>query len=249
MSSPGFDILYEQGPCLAVHKPGGLLTQAPPGIDSLEKRVKAFIKVRDEKPGKVYLGVPHRLDRPVSGAMVLARHVRAARRLSEQFQGRLVRKLYWAFVGGCPDPRQGTWIDYLRKVPDEARAEVVDSDHAGGRKAVLHYRVIARTDRGSCLAIELETGRTHQIRLQAASRGHPVLGDAQYGSNDVFGPTCEDARDHWIALHARRLGFRHPMSREPVCVTASLPSWWDAIQLPDTDTLDRESEGVAPRRE
>ena len=96
----GFDILYEEGPCLVVVKPGGVATQAPPGIDSLEVRVKEFLRVRDSKAGNVYLGVPHRLDRPVSGVMVLARHVRAARRLSDQFEARTVRKTYWAVVEG-----------------------------------------------------------------------------------------------------------------------------------------------------
>src|SRR3989339_1503073 len=123
MAEPGFDILYEQGPCLAVCKPPGLLTQAPPGIDSLEVRVKAFLKDRDARPGKVYLGVPHRLDRPASGAIVFAKHSRAARRLAEQFEGRSVRKIYWACVEEEVRPADGTWQDYVRKEADEPRAE------------------------------------------------------------------------------------------------------------------------------
>src|SRR5438552_3592353 len=98
--SEPIEILYEQGPCLVVHKPAGLLTQAPPGIDSLERRLKSFFKQRDALPGNVYLGMPHRLDRPVSGAVVVARHVRACRRLSDQFSGRLVGKRYWACIEG-----------------------------------------------------------------------------------------------------------------------------------------------------
>src|SRR5689334_12976722 len=112
---PGFDILYEQGPCLVVNKPPGLLTQAPPGIDSLELRVKRFLKAREHQPGNVYLGVPHRVDRPVSGVIVLAKHVRAARRLSEQFEARTVRKIYWALVEGHVTPESGTWTDQLKK--------------------------------------------------------------------------------------------------------------------------------------
>ena len=105
MAPLGFDILLEDGPVLVVNKPGGLLTQAPPAIDSVEKRVKAFIKHRDHKPGRVYLGVPHRLDRPVSGALVLTRHVRAARRICDQFERREVSKLYWCWVEGrLPQP-------------------------------------------------------------------------------------------------------------------------------------------------
>ncbi len=226
---PGFEILYEQGPCLAVAKPPGLLTQAPPGIDSLETRIKSFLKVREQKPGKAYLGVPHRIDRPASGAMVFAKHVRAARRLSEQFEQRRVKKVYWACVQGQVTPGEGTWTDHVRKVPDEARAEIVDSHHQEGRVAVLHYRTVQSGDWGTWLEIELETGRTHQIRIQAASRGHPVLGDAQYGSQVAFGPQPDDVRLRAIALHAKRLEFEHPMTREPVSVEAPTPDAWRAL--------------------
>ena len=220
------EILYEQGPCLAVAKPPGLLTQAPPGIDSIETRIKSFLKHREGTRGKVYLGVPHRLDRPASGAMVFAKHVRAARRLSEQFERRRVRKVYWACVEGLVGPAEGTWTDFVRKVPDEARAEIVDSNHPDGRVAVLHYRTLDTGAWGSWLEIELETGRTHQIRIQAASRGHPVLGDVQYGSGVPFGPQPADLRLRAIALHARCLEFKHPMTREDASVEAPAPDSW-----------------------
>ncbi len=223
----GFEILYEEGPCLVIVKPGGVLTQAPPHIDSLELRIKDFLRQRDGKTGRVYLGVPHRLDRPVSGLMVFAKHVRAARRLSEQFEGRLVRKVYWSILEGTVQPVEGKWQDYLRKVPDEARAEVVDRNHPDGRIAILHYRVLKTSNGRSLVEIELETGRTHQIRVQAASRGHPIVGDSQYGSTTTFGPAVEDPRERWIALHARRLAFRHPMTREPLEFEAPLPEYWD----------------------
>src|SRR5688500_11708037 len=151
------EILYEQGPVLAINKPAGLATQAPPGIDALEARVKAFIKERDQKPGKVYLGVPHRLDRAVSGVIVFARHVRAARRISEQFEGRLVRKIYWACVEGHVSPAEGTWRDTLLKVYGHPRAEVVAEDHPSAKPAVLHYRTLGQASHGSWLQIELET--------------------------------------------------------------------------------------------
>jgi len=232
MSEPDVNILFEQGPCLVVLKPGGLLTQAPIEIDSLERRIKHFIKQRDDKPGKVYLGVPHRLDRPVSGAMVFARHVRAARRLSDQFQGRMVRKVYWAVVAGRVEPAEDEWTDWMRKIPDVAAAELVPRKHAESRQAVLRYRVCAHLDGASWLRIELETGRMHQIRLQAGSRGHPVLGDAQYGSSATFGPPVDDPRRRWIALHGRSLAFRHPMTRDPVEVVAPLPPCWAPLKLP-----------------
>jgi len=229
---PGFEMLYEQGPCLAVCKPPGLLTQAPPGIDSIEVRIKAFLKERDGKPGRVYLGVPHRLDRPASGAMVFGKHSRAAQRLAKQFERREVKKIYWACVEGAVAPAAGTWQDYLRKVPDEPRAEAVPPDHPEGRPAVLHYRTLASGPWGTWLEIELETGRMHQVRIQAALRGHPVLGDAQYGSTAAFGPQYEDPRLWAIALHARHLTFCHPMTRETVSVTAPLPGAWSGLGLP-----------------
>ncbi len=211
--SPGFEVLHEEGPCLVVLKPAGLLTQAPPGIDSLETRIKAFLKERENKPGGVYLGLPHRLDRPVSGAMVFAKHVRAARRLAKQFERREVDKTYWALVEGIVDPPEGTWRDTLWKVHGQSRAQVVDASHPEGQAAVLHYRTLGRHRLGSWLEIQLETGRTHQIRVQAASRGFPLLGDAHYGSQIPFGEQFEDQRLRAIALHARRLGFQHPMTR------------------------------------
>jgi 23S rRNA pseudouridine1911/1915/1917 synthase len=231
MSHPGFEILYEEGPCLVVNKPPGLLTQAPPGIDSLEARIKDFYRQREGKTGNIYLGVPHRLDRPASGAIVFARHSRAARRLAEQFESRLVRKLYWACVEGTVEPAEGTWTDLMRKIPHQPRAEIVPDGHPDARLAVLHYRLLAQGAWGSWLEIELETGRMHQIRVQAAARGYCLLGDAMYGSIIPFGPQYEDLRERAIALHARTLSFRHPMSRIPVSVTAAPPAAWEGLGI------------------
>lgn len=229
MVNSGFEILLEDGPLLAVLKPPGVATQAPPGIDSLETRIRRFIQERENKPGNIYLGIPHRLDRPVSGAMVFARHVRAARRLAKQFEARTVRKVYWAAVAGQVDPPAGTWTDLLWKVYGQPRSQVVDATHPGGQQAVLHYRTLGQHPRGTWLEIELETGRTHQIRIQAASRGYPVLGDALYGSQIPFGPQPEDPRLRTIALHARLLAVDHPMTRERVTIEAPLPAEWDEL--------------------
>jgi 23S rRNA pseudouridine1911/1915/1917 synthase len=228
------DILYDDGPVLVVNKPAGLLTQAPAGIDSLEVRVKDFYRGREGKPegANIYLGLPHRLDRPVSGTIVLARHVRAAQRLAAQFENRTVSKSYWAVVEGDVEPDEGTWQDYLHKRHGMAQAEVVAADHPAAKHAVLRYCVRGRCTAGTWLEIELETGRTHQIRVQAASRGHAVVGDSQYGSTTPFGDPALDLRDRPIALHARQLGFRHPMTQAPVDVVASLPGDWDALGLP-----------------
>lgn len=226
MQPEGFEILYEQGPCLVVLKPAGLLTQGPPGVDSLELRVRRFIRARENKTGKFYLAVCHRLDRPVSGAVIFARHVRAARRISKQFEGRLIGKTYWALVAGKVEPVEGTWEDHMRKIPEVAQSEVVAPNHPDAKIAILHYRVLEQTESSSWLEIELETGRTHQIRLQAASRGYAIWGDEQYGSQVEFGPQTIDKRKRVIGLHARTLSFHHPMTDDPVELTADLPDYW-----------------------
>jgi 23S rRNA pseudouridine1911/1915/1917 synthase len=227
------DILYDNGPCLVVNKTPGILTQAPAGSDSLEVRVKAFYREREAKEGNIYLGLPHRLDRPVSGAIVFARHVRAAQRLATQFENRTVTKVYWAVVEGDVHPDEGTWTDYLHKRHGMAQAIVVPEGDPRGKLAVMRYRVLARIEGvGTWLEVELETGRTHQIRVQAASRNHAVIGDAQYGSTIPFGEQFDDERLRAIALHARQLGFNHPMTNEPVDITAATPAAWDTFGLP-----------------
>lgn len=224
-------ILYEDNQCLAVAKPAPLLTQGvPPGIPTLEAMVKAYLKERYNKPGNVYLGIPHRLDRPVSGVVVFARNTKAARRLAVQFQNRQVRKVYWAIVepspsGGLP-PAEGMWEDWLLKVQEQARSERATADTAGARRAVLRYRRLHSDEGGALLEIEPETGRMHQIRVQAASRGWPVRGDVLYGARLPFGPAAELPRERIIALHARSLTFLHPICYEPMTVTAPLPEAW-----------------------
>ncbi len=225
------NVLYDCGPVLVVNKPAGISTQAPPGIDSLEVQVRDFYRLRENKTGNIYLGLPHRLDRPVSGAIVFGRHVRAARRLARQFENRTVQKIYWAWVVGDVHPAEGTWCDTLRKIPDQPRVEAVTADHPDARSAVLHYRAIAQQRLpgeipATLLEITLETGRMHQIRLQASIRDHAVLGDEQYGSTISFGPAVDDPRQRAIALHARLLSFEHPMTRQRISITAPLPAYW-----------------------
>lgn len=227
---PDLDILYDDGPCLVLNKPAGLLTQAPEGIDSLEVQVKAWYRQREGNAAdaNMYLGIVHRLDRPVSGAILFARHQRAAQRLAAQFQNRTVDKVYWALVEGIVDADEGTWSDHLHKRHGMAQAIVVPEDDPRGKHAVLHYRVRERLADRTWLEITLETGRTHQIRVQAASRGHAVCGDHQYGATLPFGPTVDCERDAAIALHARTLVFRHPMRDEIVTIEAPLPGYWPA---------------------
>jgi RluA family pseudouridine synthase len=218
-----------------VLKPAGILTQAPPGIDNLETRIKEFLKRRDGRTGNIYLGVPHRLDRPATGAMVFAKHARATRRLADQFEARTVKKVYWALTQGRVTPDAGTWEDHVRKIHGHPQAEIVAPDQTGARSAILHYRTLGETPLGSWLDIELATGRTHQIRIQAASRGWPLLGDAQYGATEPFGEQYVDERLRAIALHSRILGFRHPVSHRPVEITAPLTTAWQGLVAIDED--------------
>jgi len=237
---PDFDILYEAGPCLAINKPAGLLTQAPRWIDSLERRIKKYLAETEGRPENGYLGIPHRLDRPVSGVILFGKHSRAAHRLAKQFEKREVKKRYWAVVAGTVEPSTGTWIDFMRKIPDVPQGEIVPEDHPDARKGVLHYTVLqSLTFKNTSttllpitllpvtlLEIELETGRMHQIRLQSSIRGYPILGDAMYGSTIPFDEHFEDERYRSIALHAVSISFCDPMTRQPVTLHAPLPETW-----------------------
>ncbi len=236
------EILHVDPSCLAVLKPAGLSTQAPRGIDSLEARVRQWLRERAKASGLSgdddYLGIPHRLDRAASGVILFALTRRAARVISRQFERRQVRKLYWACVEGVVEPDAGTWIDFVRKVSAEPRVEVVAETEPGVQQAVLHYKtrraIPLVSDRcGMWLEIELETGRMHQVRIQSSSRGHPILGDALYGSTVPFGRETADPRERAIALHARSISFRHPESNEMVTVTASPTQDWNALNCPE----------------
>jgi 23S rRNA pseudouridine1911/1915/1917 synthase len=229
MSAP-LHILFDDNHCLAVNKPAGLLTQGvPDGLPTLESQVKAYLKEKHQKAGQVYLGIPHRLDRPVSGVVLFARQTKSAQRLAEQFQNRQVTKVYWAAAEGEVVPDEGTWEDWLRKRPEEARTENVDAETPGAKRAVLRYRKLGPVPGGTLLEIRPETGRMHQIRVQAALRGHPILGDELYGATTSFGPPAPLARDRLIALHARSLTFLHPIRYEPITVDAPLPEIWGEL--------------------
>jgi 23S rRNA pseudouridine1911/1915/1917 synthase len=230
-------ILYEDNHCLAVAKPAPLLTQGVPAgspdgpIPTLEAMVKAYLKDRYQKKGNVYLGIPHRLDRPVSGVVLFARNTKAARRLAEQFQNRQVIKSYWAAVEGDVRPVEGVWEDWLLKLPEQSRAERMERETPGARRAVLSYRRLSAGDGCTLLEIQPETGRMHQIRVQAAVRGWPVRGDLLYGARLPFGPPAELSRDRIIALHARSLTFLHPIRYEPITLVAPLPESWRELPI------------------
>lgn len=220
------DILHEDNHLLALNKPAGWPTTHFDGTDeTVDRLAKAYLKEKYGKPGNVFLGVVHRLDKPVSGVLVFARTSKAAARLSEQFRGGAVEKTYWAVVEDAPAARapwsaadSGSLEDHLLKHDPTARVEVVPADTPGAQLARLVFTVRGRHDGLTWLELRPHTGRKHQLRVQLASRGCPVYGDAKYGSDRAFGPA--------IALHARALSFLHPTTKEPVTLAAELPTPW-----------------------
>ncbi|HEY2881248.1 MAG TPA: RluA family pseudouridine synthase [Pirellulales bacterium] len=241
------EILYEDNHLLAVNKRAGMPTQgAAAGAESVVQLAKEYLRKKYNKPGNVYLGVVSRLDSPVSGVVVLARTSKAAARLNEQFRGRTVQKRYWALVAGRIEPPSASCVDLIakderskkmvlvkppnpatgvdikstasRKNPAQSRARPSSKSHAKAQEAKLSYRRLKLVNNASLLEIELETGRKHQIRLQLAARGHPLLGDKKYGSQRSF--------PNGIALHCRQLIIQHPTLGKPIEFVAPPPKAW-----------------------
>jgi 23S rRNA pseudouridine1911/1915/1917 synthase len=224
MRPPPLEVLYEDNHLLAVVKPAGLATMGvAPDRSSLLQRARQYVKERYQKPGNVYLGVVSRLDAPVTGVVLFARTSKAARRLAEQFRTRVVRKTYWAVVEGTVQPKTGECIDFVGRDERQRRMQVVGRAAPGAQEARLAYRRL-KTDGGlSLLEVELQTGRKHQIRLQLARRGWPILGDKKYGSRGAF--------PAGIALHARRLAIVHPVKGAAIEFVAPLPDCWRAFPV------------------
>lgn len=229
------DVLCERSGVVAVAKPPGLPTQAPPGIPSVESWLRARL------PSGAYVGIPHRLDRPVSGVLLLAVTPRAARQLSRQFERRQVAKAYVALVAVGPDadsalPEEGEerlWTDSIGKVPEEARGRIVaatDPEGRGAETVVRRAGIVPAAGEGARALLRLEprTGRMHQLRIQAAARGLPILGDALYGGPAFVVGGAVDPREAPIALHARSIRFRDPDGDEAMEIVAPLPGFWPA---------------------
>jgi 23S rRNA pseudouridine1911/1915/1917 synthase len=213
------EILYEDNHCLAVAKPPGVPSTHFDGrTETVDRAVKAYLKDKYQKPGNVFLGVVHRLDKPVSGVLLFARTSKAAARLSEQFREGTVEKIYWAIVEGEVRQEAGSLEDWLRKDEDVGRVHVVPPQTTGAKQALLHYQRRATHGGLTWLEVRPQTGRTHQLRVQLAHHGYPVYGDAKYGAVHTFG--------NGIGLHARSLTFLHPVRYEPVTVTAEVPRPW-----------------------
>jgi 23S rRNA pseudouridine1911/1915/1917 synthase len=239
------EILYEDNHLLGVNKPAGLLSQGDRTADpSLVDAVTHDLKTRYDKPGNVYVGLLHRLDRPASGVMLLAKTGKAARRLSEQFRAGTIGKTYWAIVEGNPKDEAGKWSDVLTKDSRTYRSQVqplpvgesanpiarvtdeIDVDLAGiagGKAASVEYRVLEQWRRSSKLELRPLSGRSHQLRVQLASRGLPIVGDVKYGAKQRLKALDGGMR---IALHARQITFSHPIRREAITIVAPVHEDW-----------------------
>jgi 23S rRNA pseudouridine1911/1915/1917 synthase len=211
-------VLYQDNHLLALYKPAGLLVQGDATEDvSLLELGKAWLKEKYQKPGRVFLGLVHRLDRPVAGVVVFARTSKAAARLSEQFRSGTVEKRYLAVVEGTLSEAAGRWIDQLGR--EDRNSRVVPELQTKTQEARLRYRVLASHGDTSLVEIDLETGRRHQIRVQFAHRGHPLLGDQRYGTSTIF-PNKQ------IALLAKSIAFNHPVRDERLTVESPMPRGW-----------------------
>ncbi len=211
------EILYEDNHLIAVYKkPSDLSQSDKTGDAALDSETKKYLAVKYNKPGDVFLGVVHRLDRPVGGVMLFARTSKALERMNEVFRTREVKKIYLAVVKERPPEEEGVLTHFLKKNEKQNKTYVYDNEVKGSKKASLSYRLAGGSDRYFLLEIELHTGRHHQIRAQLAKIGCPVKGDLKYG----YPRSNEDGS---ICLFARKLEFIHPVKKEKVSITAHFP--------------------------
>ncbi len=211
------DILYEDNHLIIINKKVSEIVQGDKTGDiSLDKSIKEYIKIRDNKPGNVYLGLPHRLDRPVSGVVVFTKTSKALGRMNEIFKNREVTKIYHAIVKEKPEPIAAEISHYLKKNEKQNKSYAVSEYTEGAKKAVLDYRLIASSERYHLLEINIHTGRHHQIRAQLAAIGCPVKGDLKYGFP-------RSNKNKGISLHAFSIEFTHPVKKEKLYIKAPYP--------------------------
>lgn len=213
-------ILYEDNHIIAVNKaPGEIVQGDKTGDTPLSESLKEYIKQKYDKPGEVFLGVPHRLDRPTSGVVLFARTSKALVRLNEMFKNHeAIHKTYWALVQGAPKLPEGRLENYLVRNEAQNKSYIAQPGAKEAKPAILTYKTIARGDRYTLLEVELLTGRHHQIRCQLAAIGCPIKGDLKYGAK-------RSNPDGSICLHARQIAFIHPVRKEPVTIIAPAPEW------------------------
>lgn len=222
-------IIYEDNHIIAVSKTCNEIVQGDKTGDTpLSEIVKQYIKVKYNKPGEVFLGVTHRLDRPTTGVVLFARTSKALARLNDMFKSHeQIRKTYWAIVQGQPQEPEGRLVHYLKKNEAQNKSYIVSQGTKEAKEAVLSYKTLAKGDHYSLLEVNLETGRHHQIRCQLASIGCPIKGDLKYGAK-------RSNPDGGICLHARQIAFVHPVSKQDIVITAPVPEekiWKDLEHL------------------
>ena len=220
------EVLFEDNHLVIVNKKSGDIVQGDKtGDKPLSEVVKEYIKDKYNKPGNVFLGVVHRLDRPTTGVIVFARTSKALERFNKMLRDKKVHKTYWAVVKNKPKKDNDTLIGFLRKNPKNNKSTSYSSEIENSKKAILHYKTIKSLNNYHLLEVDLETGRHHQIRCQLSAIGSPIKGDLKYG----FDRSNKDASIH---LHARKIDFIHPVTNEKIVVTAPTPNEviWNACK-------------------
>lgn len=211
-------VVYEDNHIIIVNKTASEIVQGDKTGDTpLSETVKQYLKEKYQKLGNVFIGVTHRLDRPVSGLVVFAKTSKALSRLNEMFKNSEVKKTYWAVVKNRPPEEEGELVNYLIRNEKQNKSYAYDTEKPGSKKAILHYRLIGHSQNYYLLEVDLKTGRHHQIRCQLAKMGCPIKGDLKYGS-----PRSNP--DGSICLHARSVRFVHPVSKEVIAVEAPVPA-------------------------
>ncbi|WP_294628624.1 RluA family pseudouridine synthase [uncultured Bacteroides sp.] len=220
-------VVYEDNHIIVVNKTASEIVQADKTGDTpLSETVKQYLKEKYQKPGNVFLGVTHRLDRPVSGLVIFAKTSKALTRLNEMFRTGGMKKTYWAVVKNAPKQPEGELVHFLVRNEKQNKSYAYDKEVPNSKKAILDYRLIGHSENYHLLEVDLKTGRHHQIRCQLAKMGCPIKGDLKYGS-----PRSNP--DGSICLHARRVRFVHPVSKEPIALEAPLPdgNLWKGFEL------------------
>lgn len=221
MDSLAERILFEDNHLLVVNKlPSEIVQGDKTGDEPLPERIKSFLKEKYQKPGNVFCGVIHRLDRPTSGVVVFAKTSKALERLNAQFREKETNKTYWAIVENKPKELKGSLRDYLKKNESQNKSYAVNESTPGAKLALLHYQLLASSDRYHLLEVTIETGRHHQIRAQLSNIGCIIKGDLKYGAKRAN-------KDASIGLHARSLRFLHPTTKEEITLIANPPA--DAV--------------------
>lgn len=215
----GIEVVYEDNHIIAVNKQAGDLVQGDKtGDETLADKVKEYIKKKYNKPGDVFLGIPHRIDRPVTGVVLFARTSKALTRLNKMFQAqdKEIGKIYWAIVENTPREDEEQLRNYIRKNPKQNKSYVAATQKDGAKLAILDYSLLACSKKYFLLEVKLHTGRHHQIRCQLAAIGSPIRGDLKYGAK-------RSIEGGGIGLHARKLEFLHPVKKEPIEIVAPVP--------------------------